>query len=94
MNGTTADPRSTEIKREMANHFEMYEADYRDADWCTIVYEDDEVVVIADHKGFEHSEWDDEFETREFSSMMHELARQLCDYNWSAAWPVVFDKKE
>lgn len=88
------DPRSTEIKQTMAEHFAEYEASYRDAEWCSIVYEDDTQVVIADHKGFEHSEWSDEFETTEFSSMMHELARQVTDYSWSASWPVVFDKTE
>lgn len=90
----TNDPRPDEMKREMATHFAAYEADYRSEDWCSIIYEDDEVVLIADHKGYEHSEWQDDFSEVEFSSMMHELARQLSDYNWVASWPVVFDKVE
>jgi len=89
---TDADARSDHMKIEMANHFEMNESDYRDADWCTIVHEDDEVVVIADHKGFEHSEWQSDFDDVEFSSIMHTLARQVSDYSWSVSWPVVFDK--
>jgi len=91
---TDADARSDHMKIEMANHFDTNEADYRDADWCSIVYEDDEVVVIADHKGFEHSEWSDDFADEDFSGVMHTLARQLTDYSWSVHYPVVFDKLE
>jgi len=82
------------MKIEMAEHFEEFEADYRDEDWCTIVYEDDQVVVLADHKGYEHSEWSHEFSEEDFSEQMHALAREVCDYSWSASWPVVFDKLE
>jgi len=94
MQESTTDARSTDMKIEMAEHFAEFEADYRSEDWCTIVYEDEEVVVLADHKGYEHSEWQDDFEDEEFSKMMHNLARQVCDYSWSASWPVVFDKLE
>lgn len=92
------DPRPDEMKREMAQNFAAYEADYRDADWCSVVYEDDKVVLIADHKGYEFDEWSDEFADqftdREFSQMMHNLADQLCDRRWPADYPVVFDKLE
>jgi len=92
----TADPRSTELKTEMARHFEKCEADYRTEDWCSVVYEDEQVVVIADHKGHEFSGWsqDAEMSAKEFSTTMHSLARQLCDYDWCVSYPVVFDKTE
>ncbi len=86
------DPRSTNEKQKMANHFAEMEADYRDADWGEIVYEDGQVVVMADHKGHEFSEWSEEIE--DFSEKMHSLADQLVDRSWSADYPVVFDKLE
>jgi len=90
---TDADERSTTLKQTMAEHFAEYEADYRDADWCSIVYEDDEVVLIADHAGNEHSEWADQHgDFSEFTQMMHDLADQLSDRKWPADYPVVFDK--
>jgi len=87
------DPRTDSLKTEMAEHFAEFEADYRDADWCSIVYEDNEVVLIADHAGNEHSEWADEHgDFDEFTQMMHDLADQLSDRRWPADYPVVFDK--
>ena len=92
----TEDKRSTELKQEMAEHFAAHEADYRDADWCTIIHEDDDVVLIADHKGYEFDEWSDESDltAREYSQTMHDLAGQLSDRKWPADYPVVFDKLE
>lgn len=87
------DPRTDRMREEMAQHFAEYEADYRDEEWCTVVYEDEQVVVLADHKGYEHSEWQDEFGDG-FSEAMHDLARQVSDRSWPAAYPVVFDKLE
>lgn len=87
------DPRTAEKKLTMAKHFEEYEADYREEDWCSIVYEDDQVVVVADHKGYEFSEWEGEYGT-DFSEHMHHLARQVTDHSWSADYPIVFDKME
>lgn len=87
------DPRSDEMKRTMAEHFEEMEAEYRDNDWGSIVYEDSEVVVVADHKGNEANEWSNEF-GREFRGMMHSLATQVTDHSWSTDYPIVFDKME
>ncbi len=86
------DPRTTDEKQKMAKHFAEMEADYRDADWGEIVYEDDQVVVMADHKGYEFSEWSEEIE--DFSEKMHSLAEQLVDRKWPADYPLVFDKLE
>lgn len=90
---TTADDRTDKQKIEMAQHFAENEADYRDADWATIVYEDDQVVLVEDHRGYEFGEWRDEFGDG-FGETMHALANQLVDRQWSATYPVVFDKLE
>lgn len=92
-NNTATDARTADQKRTMAEHFAMNEADYRDADWANIIYEDDEVVLIEDVKGYEFGEWEDEF-GGDFSQTMHELADQLVDRRWPATYPVVFDKLE
>lgn len=91
MQQNNADPRSDTMKRTMANHFAENEGDYRDADWAEIVYEDDSVVVVADHKGYEFDEWQTEFGDG-FGEMMHDLARQVTDHSWSTHYPLVFDK--
>lgn len=89
--------RTDNQKIEMAEHFVEFEAEYRtEPDNHEIVYEDDQVIVVADHTGFELNEWSSFFavDRREFSSLMHELAKEVCDYNWSTADPIVFDKLE
>lgn len=88
---TENDPRSDDMKRTMAEHFAESEAEYREDDWANIVYEDDQVVLVEDTKGYEFSEWRDEFGGG-FSGTMHELADQLLDRRWSATYPLVFDK--
>jgi hypothetical protein len=87
------DRRTDDMKREMATAWDEYEADYRAEDWCTVVYEDEQAVVIADHKGYEFSEWESEFGDG-FREVMHDLAGQLVDRRWPADYPVVFDKLE
>lgn len=47
---------------EMTETFEEYETEYREDDGnSTVVYEDDDLVIIADHSGYEVNEWADEF---------------------------------
>lgn len=92
------DDRSDKMKRTMAQHFADFEYEYRhdeDTD-AEVVYEDDQVIVVADHTGHELNEWADDLgvDARDFSETMHGLARQVCDYSWSVADPVVFDKLE
>lgn len=89
----TEDPRTDQMKTEMAEHFDENEADYRDSDWANIVYEDGQVVLVEDIKGYEFGEWSDEF-GEDFSHIMHELAGQLVDRSWPATYPIVFDKFE
>jgi len=91
----TRDERSNALKIKMAKHFAEFEADYRDADWCSIVYEDDEKVIIADHRGYEFSEWsEDSAAGEDFSQIMHDLANEWVERRWPADYPVVFDKLE
>ena len=85
------------MKTEMAEHFEEFEAEYRtEPQHHEVVYEDDQVIVVADHTGHELNEWASDFDVdrTEFSQTMHALARQVCDYSWSVSDPVVFDKLE
>lgn len=97
-NGTTTDdPRPNDLKREMAAGWERYEDDYRDMvnyEGSEVVYEDDDLVIVADHTGHELNEYvgDYEIPRRVVSNWMHEVARQLTDYDWSASDPIVFDK--
>lgn len=90
---TNRDPRTDAMKTTMAEAFAADEAEYRDSDWANIVYEDDEVILVEDAKGYEFGEWQDEFGAG-FSETMHELANQLVDRRWPATYPVVFDKKQ
>lgn len=87
------DDRTDKMKVEMAEHFRENEAEYRDSDWASVVYEDSEVVLVEDHKGYEFSEWSDEY-GRGFGEIMHDLADQLVDRRWPATYPLVFDKLE
>lgn len=96
VNRNIEDSRSVELKKKMGTHFDEYEADYRSEDWCSIVYEDDEVIVVADHAGYEFNEWVKEvtMSRAAFSEIMHNFARQLCDYDWCESYPLVFDRIE
>lgn len=91
------DPRTDEVKIAMSRHFEAHESEYRDTEnysGSEVVYEDKQVVVVADHTLHQLSEWinDYDLEARAFRNFMHETARELCNYDWSASDPVVFDK--
>lgn len=99
----TNDPLTDEQKREMFEHFEAYEYEYRtDPDTAAeVVHEDDDVVVVADHSGHELNEWADDFDVdrSDLSAVMHRRAREVYDGTgsgdpWSAADPVVFEKPD
>ena len=95
----TDDPRSEAMRISMAEHFDGYEHEYRedpDTD-AEVVYEDDQVIVVADHTRHELTEWADDFNMTEedwdaFYGWNHETARELTDHNWAVVDPVVFDK--
>lgn len=85
------------IKADMAKWFHNNEYIYREEGnyEVEIVHEDEQYVVVADHSGgLSHDRWSDELDVaqEQFSEIMHSKARELCDYNWVAAYPVVFDK--
>jgi len=91
---TADDPRSTDLKLDMAYIFAEVEEEYREQN--EVVSEDSERVVLADHQGYEINELASELgmDRDELSSIMHELARGTTEYDWSAADPLVFDKIE
>jgi len=93
------DPRSESMKISMAEHFEDFEHEYREDPHtdAEVVYEDDQVIVVADHTGHELTEWVSDFNMTEedryaFYAWNHEVARELTDHGWAVAYPVVFDK--
>jgi hypothetical protein len=95
----TDDPRSESMKISMAEHFGDYEYEYREDPHtdAEVVYEDDRVIVVADHTGHELNEWVSDFNMTEadrdaFYTWNHEVARELTDHDWAVADPVVFDK--
>lgn len=94
----TTEIRSDKMKRDMAQHFEDFEHEYRDDEdtHAEVVYEDSEVVVVADHTGHELNEWANDYDVdrSQLSEWMHKAARGLCEYDWSVSDPVVFDKFE
>ena len=100
-NNATDDPRSDSMKIEMAEHFDEFEFEYRedpDTD-AEVVFENDRVIVVADHTGHELTEWESDFnmtheECDAFNLWNHEVARSLTDRSWAVADPVVFDKLE
>ena len=100
-NDHTDDPRSEPMKISMAEHFCEFEHEYREDPHTDagVVYEDDQVIVVADNTGHELTEWASDFNMTDedcdaFCTWNHEVARDLTDYDWTAADPVVFDKLE
>lgn len=59
------------------------------------VHADADRVVFADRHGHELNEWVDVLgmERSDLSARMRELAREVCDWNWSTSDPVVFDAR-
>jgi len=99
MKQNNADPRSTDLKQAMAAGWDEHEDEYRDGDnyeGSEVVYEDDQLVIVADHTGHELNEYlkDHDVPRRVVSNWMHEVAREKTDYSWEASDPIVFDKLE
>ena len=93
------DPRSESMKIQMADHFGEFEYDYREDPHTDVevVYEDDQLIVVADRTGHELAEWVSDFNMTDedcdaFWEWSHEVARELTDHDWAVADPVVFDK--
>ena len=98
---TTADDRTDPQKIKMARFFAEERAEYEDVDGYTIVYEDDETAIVADHTGHEINEWARQFDVsrEDLRSTFRALADQKMDEReaheaFSYSDPVVFDKLE
>jgi len=98
---TTTDDRSTNMKIEMAEHFDGDRATYTDSDSHTIVYEDEQVAIVADHSGNELNEWANAFsmDREDLRVTMRALAESVLGEReaheaFSYADPIVFDKLE
>ena len=96
---STDDPRSEAMRISMAEHFADFEYEYREDPHtdAEVVYEDDQVIVVADHTRHELNEWMSDFSMTEedcdaFYAWNHEVARELTDHSWAVVDPVVFDK--
>jgi len=93
------DPRSTDLKQDMAAGWNEHKGEYRDSEnyeGSEVVHEGSEMVIVADHTGHELNEYlkDHDIPRRVVSNWMHEVAREKTDYNWEASDPIVFDKLE
>ena len=93
------DPRSDSMKIQMAEHFDELEYEYREDPYtdAVVVYEDDQVIVVADLTGHELTEWASDFNMTDedcdaFWEWNHEVARELTDHDWAVVDPIVFDK--
>jgi hypothetical protein len=96
---TTADDRSTTTKTTMAQFFAEERAEYEDADGFAIVYEDEQVAIVADHTGHELNEWASQLgvDRSELRATFRALAddvmgEQDAHEAFSYSDPVVFDK--
>lgn len=98
---TTTDARTDSQKQTMAQFFAEERAEYADSDGYTILHEDDEAVVVADHTGHELNEWADRLsmDREVLRQTMRTLAEQKVGETaaheaFSNADPVVFDRFE
>lgn len=98
---TNNDPRTEAMKRDMDEHFEEFEREYRDGTYGKVVYEDSEVVIVSDESGHELREWADEYDvdSDELSYFFHDVARtryspDMTGDPWAVNDPIVFDKFE
>jgi len=88
------------INENIINNWDLYQ-DAIDEDAHAVVYEDSEVVVLADHTGqfwTEQSAMNDQPDDEHgilqsiVVSLHHDAARGHCDSSWSASNPIVVEK--
>jgi hypothetical protein len=98
---TATDARTDNQKIEMATWFDDEESEYRDSDGYTVVFEDEDCVVVADHTGHEINEWASRFDAdrEELRASFRALAEQKMGEKdaheaFSYSDPVVFDRLE
>jgi len=78
-------------------HWNAHEAEFRDDENYTgseVVYEDTDIVIVADHNGHELPTLlrDHETPTQAVVRHMTEIAVERTEYDWSDATPMVFPK--
>ena len=95
------DPRAQYQQIQMAEWFDKERSEYADADGYTIVHEDDQVAVVADHTGHELNGWAERFgvNRERLRQTMRTLAEDVIGEKdahgaFSHSDPVVFDKIE
>lgn len=94
----TDDPRTDALKQAMAGGWSVYSDDYHDDinyEGSTVVYEDDEIAIVADYTGHELSQYLHDHDDPHGPTLrwMRSVAEELTDYDWSDADPLVFDKR-
>lgn len=86
-----------DIQKSLVEHWDLH-LDTIDDGGLEIVHEDETMIVLADHTG--HG-WNEEFEAAGVEDrtdrnvifdVVHQAAREHCDYSWSAAAPFILKK--
>jgi len=88
-----------EVEETLRKRWVEYEDDYRDDrnyEGSEVVYEDDEIVIVADHSGHELPNilrgHEHEVPARMVKNQMSDIAADKTDYDWSDAYPIVFPR--
>lgn len=98
-NNAATDGRTDNQKIKMANSFAEERAEYEESDGYTVVYEDEDCAIVADHTGHEINEWANCFDAdrEEIRATFRAIAeekmgeKEAHEY-FSYSDPVVFDK--
>lgn len=86
-----------EVEEELRKQWAECEDDYRDDrnyEGSEVVYEDDEIVIVADRSRRELGNLlrDHETPTRAVANQMSDIAADKTDYDWSDADAIVFPR--
>lgn len=87
-----------EVENELRAEWNEHKDEYRDNtnyEGSEVVYEDDEIAIVADRGGhvLPNLLRDHETPTRAVRSQMSDIAHNKTDYDWSDATAIVFAKK-
>lgn len=101
MSNTTEDPRPDSLKAAMAEGWEEHEDEYRDDmnyEGSEVVYEDEELVIVADHshsgRELDRCVSGHDVPRRVVRNWMLDVAQERADYDWSESDALVFAKSE
>jgi len=86
-----------EVEDTLRKRWAECEDDYRDDrnyEGSEVVYEDDEIVIVADRSGHELPNLlrDHEVPTRMVKNQMSDIAADKTDYDWEESYPIVFPR--